>query len=308
MKTRSPFQRARKAAFTLVELLVALGITSFIIVSLLTISVVVADAWREGNNKIFTNTEARAAFNRLIEDLECAVIRQDIPNAEWFRADGEGGTFSSPPANATRLMFFTIPTDRRLFETSGSGRYDRNRPIPGNIVAVHYQMVEQDPISGSDQFRLFGLYRAFPGTGTQNPAEITFNDALGRPDLQSFWSGRPETTATESFYISNIFDFSFTFWVTRSDGGQMQTVPLPPDSTVRVLSEGLEVNGSTSGWEGARLAAVGISMTILTREGAMRARDGDIGNAGIQAFVASRDNARTFSGMVYLYPEVPVVF
>ena len=41
--------------FTLIELLVAITITSIIIILLLSMTGVVADAWRNGNNKVFTN-------------------------------------------------------------------------------------------------------------------------------------------------------------------------------------------------------------------------------------------------------------
>jgi len=302
-----------RRGFTLVELLVALAITSVIIVSMVSITAVVADAWRSGNNKIFTNNEARAAFNRLVEDLQCAVIRTDVGNAEWMRFETSTANFSAPPANPTVLMFYTIPTDRQLFETKpGSGRYDKTKPIPGNIIATHYQIVEQDPVSGDQEFRLFGLYRAFPrDTATPpNPARVTFNDpnGLGSNDIARFWTTppRPERTATENFYIGNIFDFSFTFWVTPAGGN---TYALPPNTPIRVFSNGVSATGAaTPELIGARLAAVDISITILTQEGAARARDNDLGPGGVKAFASNPDNARTFSHKVYLNPQAPVVY
>ena len=297
--------------FTLIELLVAITIPSIIIILLLSMTGVVADAWRNGNNKVFTNAEARAAFNRLTEDLESALIRDTIPNAEWFQARMETASdFTSPPANPTWLMFFTVPTDRKLFEyKGGTAEYDKDKPVPGNVVAVSYRMREQDPIKGDKgEYRIFGLYRAFPKA--VNPAEETFRNVLGTEDLAKYWQGKPETEDKDNFYISNIFDFSFTFWITIYGSGQggaptPKTVPVPPGTQVRVLSEKLVVGGTE--YPGGKLAAVEISMTILTQEGAMRLREAETGK-DIRAFVAKPDNARTYSHKVYFTPEARLAY
>lgn len=315
--TFSPFKLppAMRRGFTIIELLVALAITSIVVVLLISMTGVVADAWRDGNNKIFTNTEARAAFNRLTEDLESAVIRDTIEDAEWFQArvDDSSG-FSTEPANPTWLMFFTVPTDRQLFEyEAGTGDYDETQPVPGNVYGVSYKIVEQDPVGGgSGEYRLFGLYRAFPDA--DNPAEETFNNILGIPALETYWEGRDETEDIDNFYISNIFDFSFTFWITvfGEDSGEPETRAILVSSTaddgveeVRVKSDRLVV-GSTE-YPGGKLAAVEISMTILTREGAIRARDNNIGES-VNEFVANPDFARTYAHKVYFTPEAQMVF
>ena len=307
MKSRLSHRRG----FTLIELLVAVTITSIIIVLLLSMTGVIADAWRNGNNKVFTNSEARAAFNRLTEDLESAIIRDTIPNAEWFQAKMDtSGDFSSPPANPTWLMFFTVPTDRKLFEyKGGTAEYDKNKPVPGNVIGVSYRIREQDPVKGDKgDYRLFGLYRAFPKA--TNPAEETFRNILGTEDLAKYWSGKPETEDKDNFYISNIFDFSFTFWITvyEGKGGKAaapKTIPVPPGQVVRVKSDRLIV-GSTE-YPGGKLAAVEISMTILTQEGAVKARENEIGK-DIKTFVANPDNARTYSHKIYFTPEARVSY
>lgn len=297
--------------FTLIELLVAVTITSIIIVLLLSMTGVIADAWRNGNNKVFTNAEARAGFNRLTEDLESAIIRDTIPNAEWFQAKMDSASdFTSPPANPTWLMFFTVPTDRKLFEyKGGSAEYDKNKPVPGNVIAVSYRIREQDPIKGDKgEYRLYGLYRAFPKA--INPAEETFRNILGIEDLSKYWSGKKETEDKDNFYISNIFDFGFTFWITVFDSksgatSAPKTVPVPPGTIIRVKSDKLIIG--TTEYPGGKLAAVEISMTILTQEGAMRAREGEIGK-DIKTFVANPDFARTYSHKVYFTPEARLTY
>jgi prepilin-type N-terminal cleavage/methylation domain-containing protein len=309
-----------RRGFTLLELLVAVTITSIVIVALLSMTGVVVDAWRNGNNKIFTNNEARAAFNRLAEDLESAIIRDNIPQAEWFVAATNPTDFTGlpKPANATWLAFYTTPGDRQLFEyQAGTGNYDTSKPIPGNVVTVSYKIVPQDPISGKADYRLYGLYRAFPkGTGTPpNPAKITFDSILGKPGLMdNFWASRAEASDKDNFYISNIFDFSFTFWATYTDtAGKTTTVALPLGQEIHLTSEGLWVGAkpnptATPTYPGGKLAAVDISMTILTQEGAQKARANDVPNNDLGTFAANPDNARTYSHKIYFAPEVQRVF
>jgi prepilin-type N-terminal cleavage/methylation domain-containing protein len=299
MSTPAP----RTRGFTLIELLVAVAITSIIIVLLLGMTGVIADAWRNGSNKVFTNAEARAAFNRLTEDLESAVIRDTIPDAEWFQVRMDtGGAFTSEPANPTWLMFFTVPTDRQLFEyKAGSAEYDKEKPIAGNVIGVSYRIVEQDPVKGGESdYRLFGLYRSFPKA--VNPAEETFLNILGKPSLDTYWQSRPETEDKDNFYISNIFDFSFTFWITVFDaqGGNARTIPVAPGTELRVKSDKLLVGGTE--YPGGKLAAVEISMTILTQQGAVLLREQEIGN-DLASFIANPDNSRTYSHKIYFTPE-----
>lgn len=307
MNTRIHLRRG----FTLLELLIAVTISSIIIVVMLSMTGVVADAWRNGNNKIFTNNEARAAFSRLAEDLESAVIRDNIAGAEWFVASSNPGDFGGTPrpANPTWLMFYSTPSDRQLFEyQTGSINYDRSKPIPGNVVTLSYKIVPQDPIrGGNSEYTLYGLYRAMPkGVGNPpNPAKTTFDEILGKPDLKGFWNNRPEASDKDNFYISNIFDFSFTFWISIFEGGSLRTIAVPAGQEIRVTSENLFV-GSTA-YPGGKLASVDISMTILTQEGARRVRDNDL-PGGVAAFAANPDYARTFAHKVYFAPEAQRVF
>jgi prepilin-type N-terminal cleavage/methylation domain-containing protein len=316
MKNHLHFRRG----FTLLELLIAVTISSIVIVVMLTMTGVVADAWRNGNNKVFTNNEARAAFNRLAEDLESAVIRDNIAGAEWFVATSNPADFggSPQPANPTWLMFYSTPSDRQLFEYQpGSLNYDRTKPIPGNVVTLSYKIVPQDPIKGGNsEFNLYGLYRAMPkGTGNPpNPAKVTFDEILGKPNLKGFWSSRSEASDKDNFYISNIFDFSFTFWISKynTSTGLLETVAMNPSDEIRVTSEGVWVNvlptpGTPPTYPGGKLASVDISMTILTQEGARRVRDNDIPGS-LSAFAANPDFARTFAHKVYFAPEAQRAF
>ena len=305
-------QISLRRGFTLLELLIAVTISSIIIVVMLTMTGVVADAWRNGNNKVFTNNEARAAFNRLAEDLESAVIRDNIKDAEWFVATSNPTDFSGnpSPANPTWLMFYTTPSDRQLFEYQpGSLNYDRTKPIAGNVVTVSYKIVPQDPIKGGNsEYNLYGLYRAMPkGVGNPpNPAKVTFDEILGKPNLKGFWSGRSEASDKDNFYISNIFDFSFTFWISVYEGGTLKTIAVPAGEEIRVTSDRVFV-GATE-YPGGKLASVDISMTILTQEGARRVRDDDIPDGNLAKFAANPDFARTFAHKVYFAPEAQRVF
>ena len=199
------FSTHKNSGFTLLELLVAVTITAIIMVVLLSMTVVVADAWKNGNNKIFTNNEARAGLGRLSTDLENAVFH-DIPGAEWFVSTQDESYFSDvpKPANSTWLMFYTIPTDRQIYEkVAGSTEYNYSRPIPGNVVTMSYKIVPQDPISisgstGKSEFMLYGLYRTSPGNANlagSNPAKETFDNVLGTSNLKAYWGSNASKSA-----------------------------------------------------------------------------------------------------------------
>jgi uncharacterized protein (TIGR02599 family) len=63
----------KRAAFTLVELLVALAITSLLVVLLANVVSATLNAWQQGRNRLDTFSNARQLIGRLADELGAAV-------------------------------------------------------------------------------------------------------------------------------------------------------------------------------------------------------------------------------------------
>jgi len=66
-----------KKAFTVLELLVALAVTAVLSGLLLTISVQVLNTQKQSSNDLETNQVAQLVLDRIEEDLQCALFRND---------------------------------------------------------------------------------------------------------------------------------------------------------------------------------------------------------------------------------------
>lgn len=67
----------RKDGFTIIELLVALGITAMLITLMVTITMSVLNAWNQSAANLTTENQARFVFNQLATDLEGMLFKQD---------------------------------------------------------------------------------------------------------------------------------------------------------------------------------------------------------------------------------------
>ena len=285
-------QRAR-SAFTLVELLISMTITSVILLVMLALTATVADAWKKSRGAIFSNTSARAAFDRIVTDVESAHYVRTLKDAEWFRflpdPDSNLGDNTNGSSAPTWAMFFTSPVDR-------------DSTLAGDVIGISYRLAKQPVVGGNSDFDLWALYRAFPnqyGDGS-NPAKMTFDVILGETDIHSaFWANASTTQDTDYLLAANVLDFQVVPWIRLADG-DLQKVP--SDTEVSVTSDGVAIGGSTI--DSARLYAVEISLTVLSEAGIDQMRAGTFDGQTIEKFL--QQNSRTFTRLIRIYPELPL--
>jgi prepilin-type N-terminal cleavage/methylation domain-containing protein len=209
MKTHR--QPAKRSGFTLMELMVAMAITTIIVTVLVSITSIALETWNRSRSELRASRQAKGMTDILARDFEGLVLRRNGLN-EWLSARSPStlqGSASLKSANAAELDFLTAATDR----------YDGNIGIPtkdlgGDVSSVGYRLAYKDPLeSGKSGSDTFVLYRKLA-----NP-DVTFKSIIG-PDIQSAFDSvynAAEITKSENFVCENILQFSVTFNVEVQD-------------------------------------------------------------------------------------------
>lgn len=223
-----------RSAFTLIEIMVATVVMVVLTGLVIQITSEVLKVWNRSSGKLAANAEARITIDLLAQDLESAVL--DNGGLQWMEAiqenvDGplDGGDFKT-----TRLLLFAAAIDRPT--------KDANKDIiPGDICAISYQLMYQDPVDGLDSplDNAFALHRRIIDSKT------TFEILLGEGNQNDFskWNGTtpssvvpssvprkdninvyPYTGDPENYLSSNIVDFRVDFYV--EDDGNPNTKTL----------------------------------------------------------------------------------
>jgi prepilin-type N-terminal cleavage/methylation domain-containing protein len=254
MKTHS--QPSRKG-FTLVELLVAMAITSIIVVVLISVTSMALDTWNRSRSELRAARQGKALIDTMARDFESMVVRSGN-NFEWLYANvaipanGPNGNLSP---NASELIFFNGATDRY------NGGVGTSTDLGGDVSCVGYKLAYQDPISaaGTADTMTFALYRKLVDPN------VTFTSLLGQANLQTAYAGiAAGVNATESlqnFVCENIYQFTLTFHV---DTGAANTVPVVMNSSnpMRIAGNQLTMNGAIN--TAAKVKSVSISITVLS--------------------------------------------
>lgn len=94
----------KRAAFTLVELLVALAITSLLVVLLANVVSATLAAWEQGRNRLDTFSTARQLMNRLTDEMTAAVAATG--QMEFVEDNNNIGSFD---ADQSENIFFVAP-------------------------------------------------------------------------------------------------------------------------------------------------------------------------------------------------------
>lgn len=290
MKTH--FQNVRRrAGFTLLELMVAMGITAIIVTVLVTITGIATDTWTSSRAEIRAARQAKAMLDTMADDFQSLVSRRGN-NFEWLVAETGGGQNPMPTVvragggsqTPAEITFLTAATDRYAGQVGGDFP-DNN----GDISCVSYRLRYQDPITGQQDAdtSTFVLYRRLV-----NPDE-TFQNLLGQEDLAaSFQSYEGSIDEQANFICENVHQFTMTFHVevTPDSGGDSSAAE--PPRTVRVTMSsnnpgnfqltgtGIETSLTASGassdeLESGRLKAVELSISVLSDAGVTRMQAGD---------------------------------
>ena len=282
----SPNKRAKKG-FTLIELMVAMGIAIVIMGMLVGITNVAMGAWQRSRAEVRASRQAKAMLDVIAKDLECLVIRSGNVN-EWIYAKTETtmpGTTQDRSTNAAELIFFSAATDR--YKGGAGTATDKG----GDVCTVSYKLAYQDPLEGLENSNsTFVFYRQLVDP------KPTFDTLLGKTDLKAAFgatagNNRFETRVTAgstgddakyNFICENIYQYSITFRVdvttvvgttttvkpVRLTMGQNATV-----NTMRVFGDRIDTDASVSGSgmsatnaeiKTGKLTGAEISITVLS--------------------------------------------
>ena len=264
-----------RKGFTLVELMVAMAITTVMVTILISITSMALDSWNRSRAEVRAARQAQAMTEIMARDFEAMVTRSGN-NFEWLVASAGDrvGTGSSQSPNSADLIFFTAATDRY------DGAIGSSTDLGGDISAVGYSLRYKDPMSDTGgtgaPFPTFVLYRKLV-----NPDE-TFQNLLGQEDLKTaFSSYQADLDNMSNFVCENIHQFSVTFHV---EYNQLDSTGLPRGATPRVMKrsrpftlvqgESTEIRLRGDGMEAvpansdigvnSRITAVELSITVLT--------------------------------------------
>ncbi|MBJ7424958.1 MAG: prepilin-type N-terminal cleavage/methylation domain-containing protein [Akkermansiaceae bacterium] len=269
----------RRRGFTLLELMVAMAITVIIVTVLVSITSIALGTWNRSRTELRASRMGKMMVDYMARDLESLVTRRGNSN-EWLSAisDPDIGPAGLKSTGASRLIFFTAPTDR--YEgNAGISTLDNG----GDVCCVAYTLDWKRPVQvGSSVFRTFVLNRKLVDPDLTFKGNAKFKPLLGvtssTNSLDSVFTGIYSlgTISNSANYTSeNIYQFSITFQVQVTDSSGtapiVRTVPVAMGSngatSFRVLGTGIETNYSgpyNALVPSGRVTAAMISLTVLS--------------------------------------------
>lgn len=254
-----------RSGFTLVELLVALGITAVIVSMLVTIAAVALTGYTASRNQVKAAREAKSAFDQISRDLESLVFRSG-GNFDWMWVSSDGtppGPANNQSPSASRAVFFTAATDRY------DGALNTANDLGGDVSTVGYRLLYRDPVTDVDdnEFSTFILYRQLI-----DPDE-TYNTLLAQPDLEvAYQAFSANESNSASFVCENIYEFSLSFTVEFALNGQVTREKVlvvnsgggNVVSDFRLRGDGIVADGdAATPFADGRIVAADLSLTVI---------------------------------------------
>jgi len=197
-----PRRFSNRRAFTVIELLVAVGVTALMVSLMLTIVVNVLSGWNKSSGTLTSGNQARLVLDQISRDLQSAILKRDgngwmvatiqqnqsntgdagVSGAAWVAAKPSAPGSSDPTSNTTSFVVpsavnGTIPLidDYRFgqggvwlrFFTSGPDSNDGLLQHISAPRAVAYQIVRLPVVANSKEIR-YQLFRSEVRPGHSN--------------------------------------------------------------------------------------------------------------------------------------------
>ena len=207
--------------FTLMELMVAMTITTIIVTVLVSITSIAMDTWNRSRAELRAARQAKAMVDIMARDFEALVTRRGNTN-EWLSAKSSTSLpgVKLKSTNAAELIFFSAATDRYDGEIGINNKKD----LGGDVSCISYRLIYKDPLANNGtNYQTFVLNRLLV-----NP-DSTFNDLLGKADLTAaFGAYAAKLDLINNFVCENVFQFTVTFnvEVTKTSTGTATPPPL----------------------------------------------------------------------------------
>ena len=257
---KTPFSPKRSKGFTLIELMVAMAITTVIVTVLVSITGVALDTWQRGRAEIRASRQAKSMLDTMAKDFESLVSRRGN-NFEWLYSKVETdlpGPSENMSSNAAELIFMTAATDRY------QGQIGTADDLGGDVSCVSYQLQYQDPVKGTEEENssTFVLYRLLV-----NPDE-TFKDLLGKDDLSTAFSTKykDKVKEVENFVCENIYQFTLTYQVEVTQIAGTTTTTVPVRVTLGETGAGKELTLRGNGLEMPDVSVGKIKPSVKSEE------------------------------------------
>ncbi len=296
MKTQR--QSLTKRGFTLMELMVAMVITTIIVTVLVSITSIAMDTWNRSRAELRAARQAKAMVDTMARDLE-ALVSRSANDFEWLAASRQDVQGDTPPlegSNAAELVFFTSATDRYNGEIGPENDEDKG----GDVSCVAYSLDYRDPLDDGGNFPTYVLNRLLV-----NP-DTSFTELLGSTDLSGdFAAFRANISDSDNFVCENVYQFTLTFHLETTDSNgvvSLQKVTMGDSGTSSVDSFKVRGNGivlnpaPTTAFDSARIKSVEISITVLSDAGINQLRNRTFSGDQQQKFIAT--NGFNYSKLV----------
>jgi type II secretory pathway pseudopilin PulG len=269
-------QKKHQSAFTLIEIMVATVVMIVLTGLVIQITSEVLKVWNRSSGKLSANAEARIAMDLLSQDLETAVFRNN--GLRWLEAETkEIASVAGYQPQTINLLLFSPALDRPIEDKS-------SKVIPGDICAVQYELVYQNPVSGGSsraEDNMFALHRRLIDPST------TFNQIMGEGNQETFtsWDDAivtpvvsldpyPAPEDPQNYLAGHVANFKVDFYVIDNNGDEV-IVPSP----IKFGGTAPTV-GSSAPSLAFPLAYAEISLTILSDEGTKLLQNLDANRGG----------------------------
>jgi type II secretory pathway pseudopilin PulG len=217
MKSSPHLRRAR--AFTIIELLVAIGVTALLVSLMVTVTINILNAWNRSSGQLASNATARLILDQLSQDLGGAIMKRDgnvwlaatvqrdpvstagdaaMSNADWATSDKPNGTTGAGSLDIGTLTNTPSTENMRFGRVGVWLRFFMVQPDSNSSLqnisaprAVSYQIVRRNlGTVAAPQFS-YQLYRAENRPYHTNPASAALSTFTIGYDLY--------TTATNGY-------------------------------------------------------------------------------------------------------------
>jgi type II secretory pathway pseudopilin PulG len=305
---KNGFPTRRHGGFTLVELLVAMAITTLIVTVLVSITAIATDTWTRSRTELRASRQAKTMVDALAKDFESMVTRRSN-TFEWLvakRPDTLPGSGELASTNAAELVFFTAAMDRYNGDLSDADS-------KGDVCGVGYLLSYKDPIEGDNgEFPTFVLNRL-----VVDPDD-TFANLLAKPEqpngpglydifLRQGSAYRDQLKESENFVCENVYQFTVVFHV------EMPGDSLPVQITIgegagkvsefRFKGTGIETlpaAADVDALKAGRMVGVEISLTILSDGAINRIRKGLVPTNSTELAKFLSSNSHNYSKFIRL--------